>query len=195
MWRAIQWTGNTCGALVGAIVALGINLHTDGAGVPHSVYIIFIVIQCCSVALAALLVPPQALIRSDGTPVATFEKTTVAQALHGFAALFCDWRILLMMPVFFCPELFLVLQSSINAYAYSLRTRSLNNVLTNLVQIPFTLLVGFILDNEKLGSRSRRGMIAVAFDAIFVTGTYIAQTIWLASWKFDRSVPGPAIDW
>jgi hypothetical protein len=35
----------------------------------------------------------------------------------------------------------------------------------------------------------------IAFDAIWVTGTYVAQTIWLSSWKFDREIPGPAIDW
>lgn len=49
------------------------------------------------------------------------------------------------------------------------------------------------MDNERLGSRRKRGMIAVAFDAIWVTGTYIAQTAWLASLKFDRSVTGPGI--
>ena len=100
-----------------------------------------------------------------------------------------------MLPTFYAGEVFLVLQSSINAYAYNLRTRSLNNVLTNIVQIPFTLLIGHLLDNPKLGSRRQRGMIVVVIDAIFITGTYIAQTIWHASWNFDRSIPGPAIDW
>ncbi|PMD47138.1 hypothetical protein L207DRAFT_478082 [Hyaloscypha variabilis F] len=194
-WRAIQWSCNASGATIGGFVALGINLHTTSESVPHSVYIIFIVLQICSVGFAALMLPPKLLLRSDGTALAEFKPATITQSLSGLGSLFKDWRIILMLPTFYAGEVFLVLQSSINAYAYNLRTRSLNNVLTNIVQIPFTLLTGHLLDNPKLGSRRQRGMIVVVIDAVFITGTYIAQTIWLASWKFDRNIPGPAIDW
>lgn len=81
-----------------------------------------------------------------------------------------------------------------NAYAFNLRTRILNSLLNNLIQIPTCLILGYILDNEKLGSRKKRALIGITFDAVWITGTYIAQTAWLASWKFDRSVPGPMID-
>ena len=194
-WRAIQWSCNASGATIGGLVALGINLHTTSESVPHSVYIIFIVLQICSIGFAALMLPPKSLLRSDGTALAEFKPATITQSLSGLGSLFKDWRIILMLPTFYAGEVFLVLQSSINAYAYNLRTRSLNNVLTNIVQIPFTLLIGHLLDNPTLGSRRQRGMIVVVIDAIFITGTYIAQTIWLASWKFDRNIPGPAIDW
>ena len=194
-WRAIQWSCNASGATIGGLVALGINLHTTSESVPNSVYIIFIVLQICSVGFAALMLPPRSLLRSDGTALAEFKPSNLAQSLSGLGSLFRDWRIILMLPTFYAGEVFLVLQSSINAYAYNLRTRSLNNVLTNIVQIPFTLLIGHLLDNPRLGSRRQRGMIVVVIDAIFITGTYIAQTVWLASRKFDRNVPGPAIDW
>jgi hypothetical protein len=194
-WRAIQWSCNASGATVGGLVALGINLHTTEESVPHSVYVIFIILQCCSVGFAALMLPPKSLIRSDGTPLAEFKPVTLKESLGGLGKLFKDYRILLMLPTFYAGEVFLVLQTSINAYAYNLRTRSLNNVLTNITQIPFTILTGYLLDNEKLGSRRRRGMIVVVVDTIFITGTYIAQTIWLASWKFDRNIAGPSIDW
>jgi hypothetical protein len=141
------------------------------------------------------MLPSKSLIRSDGTPLAEFKPVTLKQSLSGLGGLFKDYRILLMLPTFYAGEVFLVLQSSINAYAYNLRTRSLNNVLTNIVQIPCTILIGYLLDSEKLGSQRQRGMIVVVIDAIFITGTYIAQTIWLASWKFDRSIAGPSIDW
>lgn len=141
------------------------------------------------------MVPPRSLVRSDGSKVADFPLIAPSHSIRGLISLFTDWWILLMLPTFFAAEIFLVLQSSINAYAYNLRTRSLNIVLTNTIQTPFACGIGYVLDNEKLGSRSRRGLIVVAFDAIWVTGTYIAQTIWLDSWEFDRSAPGPAIDW
>lgn len=67
-------------------------------------------------------------------------------------------------------------------------------MLNNLIQIPTCILLGWILDNEKLGTRRKRAFIGITFDAVWITGTYCAQTAWLASWQFDRSIPGPDID-
>jgi hypothetical protein len=193
---AANHLSNACGSMIGAIVAFGFNLHSPGFGVPVSVYIVFIVIQCCSVGFAALLCPPDKLVRPDGTKVAKFDHISVKASLNSLIKVLKDWRILIMLPAFFSVEAFVVLQSSLNAYAYNLRTRSLNNVLINLIQFPFSLgLAYLVLDNERLGSRKRRGLIAVSFDAVWITGTYIAQTIWLSSWKFDKTVAGPNIDW
>ncbi len=91
-------------------------------------------------------------------------------------------------------EMFFPFQASMNAYAFNLRTRVLNSMLNNLIQIPAALFLGWILDNERLGSRKRRAFIGITFDACWIISTYIAQTAWLASWRFDRSVPGPMID-
>lgn len=99
-----------------------------------------------------------------------------------------------MIPTFFTPEMFFPLQSSINAYAFSLRTRSLNAVLGSFIQIPTSFAMGYILDNEKFGRRKIRAFLGIGIDAIWITGAYIAQTAWLSSWKFDRSIPGPSID-
>jgi hypothetical protein len=164
-------------------------------GVPHTLYAVFIVIQSCSIFFAALMVPPRCLIRSDGSKVADFPLIPLRKSIRGLGSLFKDWKIMLLLPACFAAEIFVVLQSSLNAYAYNLRTRSLNIVLTNIVQITFANGVGYILDHEKVGSRRRRGLWVIAFDAIWVTGTYVAQMIWLSSWKFDREIPGPAIDW
>lgn len=141
------------------------------------------------------MVPPRCLIRSDGSKVADFPFISLRKSILGLGSLLQDWKTMLVLPACFTAEIFVVLQSSLNAYAYNLRTRSLNIVLTNIVQIAFAIGVGYVLDHEKLGSRRRRGLWAIAFDAIWVTGTYIAQTIWLSSWNFDRKIPGPAIDW
>jgi hypothetical protein len=182
--------------MIGAIVAFGLNLYSTGSGVPVSVYIIFIIIQCCSVGFAALLCQPDRLIRPDGTKIAKFDYVPIKHSLNSLIKVLEDRRILIMLPAFFSVEAFVVLQSSLNAYTYNLRTRSLNNILVNVIQFPFAFgLAYLVLDNERLGSRKRRGLIAVSFDAIWITGTYIAQTVWLASWKFDRAAAGPNIDW
>lgn len=193
-WRAIQWTLNVCGAATGACVALGISWNSESLGVPHSVYIVFIIIQCASLGLALLLLSPDKLRRSDGTALASFDHISVWDSLKITGALFKDWRILLMIPTFFAPEMFFPFQSSMNAFAFNLRTRTLNSLLNNLIQIPVTLFVGFLLDTERLGSRKKRAFLGITFDLVWITSAYIAQTVWLSSWKFDRSVAGPAID-
>ncbi|EXJ89091.1 hypothetical protein A1O3_02155 [Capronia epimyces CBS 606.96] len=193
-WRAIQWTANVSGAAVGACIALGINWNATSAGVPRSVYITFIVIQASSIIFALLMLPPEKLIRADGTAIAIFKKMSLKDAMLETKAACTDWRVLLLIPTMFAPEVFFPLQASINAYAFNLRTRTLNSLLNNLIQIPVTIGMGLVLDREKLGTRKVRAFIGITIDAVWITGAYIAQTIWLSSWKFDRSVPGPSID-
>lgn len=194
VWRAMQWTGNISGASVGSSIALGISWKAESLGVPHSVYIVFIVIQSCSMGLALLLLPPAKLRRPDGTALALFEPMSLWESLKLTGSLFKDWRFVVLIPACFTPEAFFPFQASMNAYAFSLRTRILNSLLNNLIQIPITMFMGFLLDTERLGSRKRRAFYGITFDAVWITGSYIAQTIWLSSWKFDRSVPGPEID-
>ncbi|EED17435.1 conserved hypothetical protein [Talaromyces stipitatus ATCC 10500] len=194
VWRAIQWTSNVSGAAVGACVALGVSWNSNTLGVPHSVYIVFIVIQSISMGLALLLLPAEKLRRPDGTALAAFKHMSPMDSLKITLSLFKDWRILFMIPTFFTPEMFFPFQASMNAYVFNLRTRTLNSLLNNLIQIPVTLFMGFLLDTERLGSRRKRAFMGITFDAVWITGTYTAQTVWLASWKFDRSVEGPAID-
>lgn len=186
---------------------------------PHSVYIVFIVIQCCSLGFALFLLPTKDLVRSDGTHIAVLEPPSVKESIKQTARLFTDWRIVLLIPAFFTPEselesspvfpfsdlppvvltldgaVFFPFQASMNAYAFNLRTRTLNSLLNNLIQIPTSLGMGLlVLDNKRLGSRRKRALIGIAIDAVWITAAYIAQTIWLSSWDFNRSVEGPMID-
>ncbi|EXJ88510.1 hypothetical protein A1O1_05440 [Capronia coronata CBS 617.96] len=193
-WRAIQWTMNVSGAATGACVALGVSWNSNSLSVPHAVYIVFIVLQCLSLGLAMLLLPPDRIRRSDGTALAAFEAISLWDSLKMTALLFKDWRAMAMIIPSFTGEMFFPFQASMNAYAFNLRTRTLNSLLNNLIQIPVTIGMGMLLDSERIGSRKKRALIGVTFDAVWITGTYIAQTAWLASWKFDRSVPGPMID-
>lgn len=62
-----------------------------------------------------------------------------------------------------------------NAYAFNLRTRVLNSLLNNLIQIPTSLGLGWLLDNERLGTRRRRAMIGITLDAVWITGECILR--------------------
>ena len=140
-----------------------------------------------------MILPPEKLIRPDRTQIAEFNVISLRSSIIETAKTFTDPRMIVMLPVALIPEMFMPLQASMNAYAYNLRTRSLNNVLNNVTQIPTVIGRGLLLDNKQL-RRKTRAFIAVTIIMIWVTGSYITQTVWLASWKFDRHVPGPSID-
>lgn len=171
-WRGIQWTCNVAGAAIGASVALGISWNSTREGVPHSVYIVFIVLQCCSLGLALLVRSPETLRRADGTALAIFDPISLADSLRITGKILRDWRILVLLPAFFAPETFFPFQASMNAYAFNLRTRVLNSLLNNLIQVPTTLGLGYLLDTEKLGSRRKRALIGITAVATWITGTY-----------------------
>ena len=157
-------------------------------------YIVFICIQVASTGLAFLLLPPDRLRRNDGTAIVEYNPIPVLQNLKAMLVLFKDPAILIMIPVFFTPEMFFPMEASINAYAFNLRSRTLNTMLGNAIQVPITLGFGCLLDSPILGPRRRRAFIGIFIVAVWVMGAYVAQTIWLSSWNFDRSIPGPSID-
>lgn len=192
-WRAVQWIFNMVGAGIGGAVGLGLTWNSVVDGVPRSVYITFVVLQCSSIFFALLVRSPQRLRRTDGTALATFEHISVKDSLRVMGRLLKEWRTLILLPVMFAPELFFPFQSNINAYAFNIRTRNLNTVLNVLFQFPITVIHTWILD-RCAKSRRTRLFVGVTFDAVWITGAYIAQTVWLDSWNFSWSVPGPSID-
>jgi hypothetical protein len=141
-----------------------------------------------------MILPPAKLIRSDGTHIAEFKPISILQSLRATGALFKDIRILILILAMFVPEMFLPLQAFMNAYANNLRTRSLNSVLKFVTQLPTVFACGWLLDDTRLGERRTRIFIALGIICVWYTGIYIAQTAWLASWKFNRSIAGPGID-
>jgi hypothetical protein len=162
--------------------------------VPRSVYLVFIIIQLCSSVFALLLISPENVIRSNGTHLAKFHHQPLMREIRDLGTTWADWRVIALMPLMFLPEVSLVISGSLNAYAFNLRTRSLNSVLITSCQIPLVVGMGWLLDSESLGRRQTRALIAVALITVWITGVEMAQTIWLNSWKFDRSITGPEID-
>jgi MFS family permease len=193
-WRAVEWIFNMGGASIGAAVALGISWNATTSSVPPSVYITFIILQCCSSGFAFFVLPPDKLRRSDGTSLARFNRLSIRDSLNITGKLFKDWRVLMLIPVMFTPEMFYPFQATINAVVFNLRTRTLNGLLNTLIQLPTTALLAWIMDNQRFGSRKKRVIIAITYNTLLVTGSYIAQTAWLRAWKFDISLPGPEID-
>ncbi|OAL35292.1 hypothetical protein AYO20_05343 [Fonsecaea nubica] len=171
-WRSVQWIFNMLGAAIGASVGLGITWDSIVLGVPKSVYITFVILQCS---------------------IASFGHVRFRDSIRVMGKLLCEWRTLLLLPVMFSPEFFFPFQANINAYAFNLRTRNLNTLLNTLFQFPVTAIHTWIID-RCAKSRRRRLFVGVTVNCVWVTGAYIAQSIWLNSWDFNWKIPGPEID-
>lgn len=198
LYMTIQWIFCEGGSTVAALVALGINMHSarQEEGAPTAVYIVFIVIQVFAMVIAlSLLVRPSKVVRSDGTHLAIFQPPTLKSELLGVLQMIKDYRFMMLMPAIFVAETALALQSSLNGYFFNLRTRSLNNVAFNFIQIPGSLGMTFILDNPRFGPRKTRALIGISVMGAITLGICSAEAAWLVQHNIDRNVPGPSTDW
>lgn len=197
-YMTIQWVMCESGSTIAALIALGINMNSSvqNKGAPTPVYIVFIVIQVlAAVAALALLVQPSTVVRSDGRKLAIFKPPTLKNEWQGFLEMIKDHRFMMLLPAIFVAEMALALQSSINGYFFNLRTRSLNNVAFNGIQIPASLALSYLLDSPRFGLRRTRALLGISVAGAVTLGICSAEAAWLVQHKLDRSVPGPSTDW
>lgn len=91
----IFWAIFQFGAFIGSVIALAINIRSGKLeAVATSTYIAFLVIIFCGVASAFLVLPPNRVIRSDGTIVKLEAASTVRAEIVGLWERLKDWRIL-----------------------------------------------------------------------------------------------------
>jgi hypothetical protein len=198
LYMTIQWILCEGGSTIAALVALGINIHSSrqDAGAPTPVYIVFVIIQVLAMAMALLLlVRPNKVVRSDGTNIAIFQPPTFKNEMRGVLNMLKDYRFMMLLPAIFVAEMALALQSSLNGYYFNLRTRSLNNVMFNFIQIPASIGMTFILDNPRFGKRKTRALIGISVMSAVTLGICSAEAAWLAEHHINRNVAGPSTDW
>lgn len=198
LYMTIQWALCETGSTIAAIVALCINMQaTDqDSGAPTAVYIVFVVIQVFAMVMAlTLLVRPNKVVRSDGTKLAFFKAPTLKNELIGIRDMIKDYKFMLLLPAIFAAEMALALQSSLNGYYFNLRTRSLNNVMFNFIQLPASFALTYILDSPRFGKRKTRSLIGITVMSAITLGICSAETGWLVENNINRNVDGPSIDW
>ncbi len=203
------------GSIVGAIVTFGINFHKTRASVPSSVYAIFIATMAASSLIAlGLIISPKKVIRGDGTHLAEFKQTTVREELVGLWRTISSLKVALMLFPMFVSEFALGIQTSFNGmlslllahsenspssniaigYYFSLRTRALNTILYNALQIVLPAILAALLDAQWIGVRKVRGIVGVAFTAATTISLAVAELVYFRQ-NVDRTVPGPSMDW
>ncbi|KAI9035850.1 uncharacterized protein KD926_002832 [Aspergillus affinis] len=194
----IQWVCCVGGSTIAAIIALGIDLHSrdESAGAPTSVYGVLISLQASSIAVSLLLlVRPSEVQRSDGLRIANLFNSSAMDELCGTWELVKEWRFILLLPAMFSGEVTLAQQSSLNAHYFDLRTRSLNNILFNSVQIPASLGITWVLDRSRLSSRKHRSLVAISIVTVFTVSVCSCQIAWLSQHRIDRKGQGSLTDW
>jgi len=177
LYMTIQWVLCATGSTIAALVALGINMHAEDqfAGAPTPVYVVFVVIQVAAMGLALLLlIRPKDVVRSDGTALAIFKAPTIRNELIGIGEMIRDYKFMMLLPPIFAAEMALALQSSLNGYYFNLRTRSLNNVMFNFIQLPASFGMTYILDNTRFGKRKMRSLIGITVMSAITLGVCAA---------------------
>jgi hypothetical protein len=85
--------------------------------VTTSTYIAFLVIIFVGVASTWLLLPPNRVVRSDGTLVKLEVASHPKDELKNFVNVMKDWRMIALIPMFFASNYFYAYQGAINAFA------------------------------------------------------------------------------
>ena len=75
-------------------------------------------------ASTLLILPPDAIIRADGTLVKVQASSTVREELNNFVKVLKDKRIILLIPMFFASNYFYAYQGAVNAFYFDGPTRA-----------------------------------------------------------------------
>ncbi|KAI0699053.1 MFS general substrate transporter [Cerioporus squamosus] len=177
---AIFWAIFQFGSFIGSVIALAINIKSGGlSAVSTSTYIAFLVIIFVGVASAFLILPPNRVIRSDGTIVKLEAASKPHEEIIGMARLFKDWRLLALAPMFFASNYFYAYQGAVNANIFDGPTRALNATLEGAGAIVGALFIGYCVLDLKWFHRRTRGYLGLA------TVTVLTIIIWSVglSWQ------------
>jgi hypothetical protein len=82
------------------------------------------IIMFIGTASTALILPPSAIVRADGTLVKVEAASSVRQEIRNFIKVLKDKRILLLAPMFFSSNYFYAYQGAVNAFYFDGPTRA-----------------------------------------------------------------------
>lgn len=190
---AFTWSLLSIGATIGGLISLLQNLDKhEASGVSTATYIVLLIIMIVGCGISLLLLNPPSVRRSNGSRLENFKQTSFKREVIDTFKLFLDWKIVMLFPAFFASNFFYSYQFGINAFYYSLRTRSLNSMVYWLTQIIGTFGLSLILDNQKF-KRKPRGLVGLAITCVFVIATWAGGAVFQQ--QFTRSTTPPGVDW
>ncbi|GAC75375.1 uncharacterized conserved protein [Moesziomyces antarcticus T-34] len=186
---SVFWIIFNLGAVLGSAIELGLTYNSTANTVSNGTYAAFIVLTGLGAFVSAMLMNPAKMVRDDGTRVLVPSQTTWAKELKGlFILLKADPWVVLMFPMFLASNWFYTWQfNDYNGVLFTLRTRSLNNLLYWLSQMVGSLAIGQILDNKRMSRRSRAW---IGWSVVFV----VMWAVWGGSYDVQKTYTRASID-
>ncbi|PWY72529.1 MFS general substrate transporter [Aspergillus sclerotioniger CBS 115572] len=179
---AIFWVIFNLGGVIGSLVPLGQNLHSEAGQVNDGTYIAFMVLMAVGFVLAWGLSDSKYVKRKDGSHVIVMKNPTWKSEFLGlYDTIRSDYYIILFFPMFLVSNWFTAYQfNSVNGAYFNIRTRSLNNLLYWLMQMVGAFVFGQILDLKFL-SRPMRAKLGLFL--LFV----ITMGVWGGGYAFQKT--------
>ncbi|KAF9869557.1 hypothetical protein CkaCkLH20_12950 [Colletotrichum karsti] len=176
---AVFWIIFNLGGGVGSLAAFGLNFHSTTGTVNDATYIALMSIMLFGWALGIFICSPKRIRLAQLSAATETEKQSVKGMFDMSVATLCNWRVLCMLPLFFCANVFYSYQqNNVNGMTFNIRTRSLNGALYWMAQMVGGLVIGVLLDLPML---ERPGRARLGWVVLFVTG----MAIWGGGYQFQ----------
>ncbi|KAL8837166.1 MAG: hypothetical protein Q9170_002627 [Blastenia crenularia] len=175
------WMIFNLGAVLGSLIPLGQNIHSNAGAVNDGTYIGFMVLTFLGAALAWTLVDARHVQRADGSHVVLMKHPTWQSEIIGlFETLRSDTWVVFLFPMFFASNWFYTYQfNDVNLAKFNVRTRALNSLLYWTSQIIGAYVFGYALD---LSTIRRSTRAKAAWGALFV----ITMAIWGGGYAWQK---------
>ncbi|KAI0695041.1 MFS general substrate transporter [Cytidiella melzeri] len=181
----IFWAIFQFGSFIGAVIALAINIRSGTlSAVSTSTYIAFLVIIIFGIFSSLLVLPPNRVIRSDGTLVKLQARTGVKEEFVSMVRLLKDWRMIALLPMFFASNYFYAYQASVNATVFDGPTRAVNATLEGAGAIIGALMIGYGVLDANYMARRTRGYVGLGVVTVIVIIVWAVGLSWQVT--FDR---------
>ncbi|GBE89260.1 MFS general substrate transporter [Sparassis latifolia] len=180
----IFWAIFQFGSFIGAVIALAINIRSGKlSAVSTSTYIAFLVIIFVGIASAFLVLPPNQVVRGDGTIVKLEAASAPHEELIAMYRLCKDWRVIALSPMFFASNYFYAYQGAVNAGKFDGPTRALNATLEGAGAIIGALMIGYLVLDVKWLHRRTRGYLGLAVTAVITIIVWAVALSWQVTFK------------
>ncbi|KAG9063237.1 hypothetical protein KI688_004841 [Linnemannia hyalina] len=186
---ACFWAIYNLGAVLGSILPLTVFLASKGPDqddVAPETYIVYMVIMGLATLLGFFLSKPSTIVRDNGDPVVVAKFEGLKAETLAILSVFCDWRMLLLIPAFFFSNFSYTYQfNDFNGYPFNIGARSLNSAIFWIAQIIGAIVIGYMLDGIPV-KRPRRAIIGLCFIGVLFMATWFAALMMQIQHQWDR---------
>ncbi|KAF9187276.1 hypothetical protein BGZ51_001433 [Haplosporangium sp. Z 767] len=185
---ACFWAIFNLGAVLGSALPLVMNSRPgmDPDDVTPTTYIVYMVVMSLATLLGVFLARPSTIVRDNGEPVIVAKFAGIKAEGLAILSVFCDWRMLLLIPAFFFSNFSYTYQfNDFNGFNFNIRTRSLNSLVFWVAQIIGALVIGYLLDRIPV-KRPKRAKLGLLVIALLFMATWVAALMVQLKHKWER---------